>query len=169
MSPYAMERPDHSYARMPGYVKIIILAQAATILSLTVWMYQEYLNDIYFQEYVIGVFRSNVIADALLSMASISVFALVTFTLLGSMSSTRRVNKEWRLLSEPEEASHVSSLPVLETVEPASKPRSTSRRPRPRRPRGNTEELLHSMSHYDRRSQTAAEARAETDQSNHRD
>jgi hypothetical protein len=164
MSTITIERPDHSYARMPGYVKVIISAQAGTILSLTVWMYQEYLKDIYFQEYVISLFRSNIIADALLSVASISVFSLVTFTLLGSMSSTRRVNREWRLLSEPEEVSHVSSLPVLETVEPASKPRSTSRRPRPRKSRGETKKLLHAMRRYDRRSQTAAEARAEIDQ-----
>jgi len=115
---------------MPVYVKIIILAQAATILSFTVWMYQEYLNDIYFQEYVVSLFRSNIIAEAVLSMVAMSVFALGTFTLLGSMSTTRR-----RLLSEPKEASHVSSLPILETVEPPSKPRSTSRRPRHRKPR----------------------------------
>lgn len=164
MSTITIERPDHSYARMPGYVKIIIFAQAATILSLTVWMHQEYLNDIYFQEYVISLFRSNIIADVLLSVASMSVFALVSFTLLGSMSTTRRVKNEWRLLSERADASHVSSLPVLETVEPASKPRSTSRRPRPRKPRGETKKLLHSMRYYDRRSQTAAEARTETDQ-----
>ncbi len=149
MSPYTIERPDHSYARMPGYVKIIILAQAATILSLTAWMYQEYLSDTYFQEYVISLFRSNIIADALLTMAATSVFALVTFTMLGTMSTTRRENKKWVLLSEPEHAPKVSSLPVLATVEPASKPRSTSRRPRPRKTRSDTEKLLHSMRHYD--------------------
>ena len=149
---------------MPGYIKIIILAQAATILSFTVFMYQVYLNDIYFQQYVISLFTSNIIAGALLSIVTASVFALGTFTLLGSMGTTRRVNKEWRLLSEPEEVSHLSSLPVLEIVEPASKPRRASRRPRPRKPRGDTKNLLHSMRYYDRRSQTAVEARTETDQ-----
>ena len=164
MSPYTIERPDHSYARMPGYVKIIILAQAATILSLTAWMYQEYLSDTYFQEYVISLFRSNIIADALLTMAATSVFALVTFTMLGTMSTTRRENKKWVLLSEPEDAPKVSSLPVLAAVEPASKPRSTSRRPRPRKTGSEMEKLLHSMRHYDQRPQTAVDARTETDQ-----
>ena len=164
MSPYTIERPDHSYARMPGYVKIIIIAQAATILSLTAWMYQEYLSDTYFQEYVISLFRSNIIADAILTMAATSVFALVTFTMLGTMSTTRRENKKWLLLSEPEDAPKVSSLPVLAAVEPASKPRSTSRGPRPRKTGSDTEKLLHSMRHYDQRSQTAVDARTETDQ-----
>jgi len=45
MSLSTTEQSNHSYRAIPGYLKIIILAQAATILSLTVWMYQEYLND----------------------------------------------------------------------------------------------------------------------------
>src|SRR5213594_4241417 len=149
MSHSSTEQSNHSYTAMPGYVKIIILAQAATILSLTSWMYQEYLNDIYFQEYVISLFRTNIIADALLTMAATSVFALVTFTMLGTMSTTRPENNQWVLLSEPEDAPKVSALPVLAAVEPASKPRSTSRRPRPRKTRSDTEKLLHSMRHYD--------------------
>ena len=52
---------------MPAYVKIIVLAQAATILSLTAWMYQAYVNDVYFQHYVISLFQSNIIAGAVLS------------------------------------------------------------------------------------------------------
>ena len=133
---------------MPGYVKIIILAQAATILSLAVWMYQVYLNDIYFQEYVISLFRSNIIADALLPIITASVFALGTFTLLGSMRTARLANKAWRLLSEREEDSLQSSLPGLELVEPASKPRTTSRRRGARRPRVDTERILDSMRHF---------------------
>src|SRR2546430_16557213 len=101
MSPYTIERPDHSYARMPGYVKIIILAQAATILSLTSWMYQEYLNDIYFQEYVISLFRSNIIADALLTMAATSEFPLLTFPILGTISTSSQKNRKMVPCSEP--------------------------------------------------------------------
>src|SRR6266705_1496540 len=85
MSHSSTERSNPSYPAMPGYVKIIILAQAATILSFAVWMYQEYLNDIYFQEYVISLLRSNIIADSLLPIVTLSVFALGTFTLLGEM------------------------------------------------------------------------------------
>ncbi len=133
---------------MPQYVKIILLAQAAAILSLTVVMYQVYLNDIYFQQYVISLFTSNVIADALLSIVTASVFALGTFTLLGSMTSSRRVNKEWRLLSEEAKAPHMPSIPVLEVVERPSKSQSTRRRPRNRKSRIDTGKLYDSMRYF---------------------
>ena len=129
---------------MPGYIKIILLAQASTILSLIVVMYQVYLNDAYFQQYVISLFQSNIIADASLSIVTASVFALGTFTLLGSMS-TRREAKQWRLLSEEANAPRMPSLPVLETVERPLKPRSTSRRPRTRKPRADVDKLYDSM------------------------
>jgi len=133
---------------MPAYVKIILLAQAVTILSLTLSMYQVYVNDFYFQEYIIGLFRSNIIANALLSTVTASLFALGTFLLLGSMGPSRRVNKEWRLMSEAEEASQLRSLPVLETVEPPPRPRSTARRPRHRKPSVDTNKLFDSMRYF---------------------
>jgi len=133
---------------MPGYVKIILLAQAVTILSLTFSMYQVYINDFYFQEYIIGLFRSNIIANALLSTVTASLFALGTFLLLGSMGASRRVNKEWRLMSEAEGASQLPSLPVLETAELLPKPRSTARRPRRRKPSVDTGKLFDSMRYF---------------------
>lgn len=148
MSLYATEEFPHSYREMPLYIKIILLGQAATILSFTVAMYQVYVNDIYFQQYVISLFTSNIIADALLSIVTASVFALGTFTLLGSMTSSRRVNKEWRLLSEQAKAPHLSSMPVLEVVEEPSRPRSTNHRPRNRKPRIDTGRLYDSMRYF---------------------
>jgi hypothetical protein len=130
---------------MPRYVKIIILAQAATILSLTLSMYQVYLNDVYFQQYVISLFQSNIIADATLSIVTASVFALGTFTLLGSMSTKHREAKEWRLLSQEAKAGPMPSLPVLETVKRPSKPRSTTSRPRTRKPRADIDKLYDSV------------------------
>jgi hypothetical protein len=132
---------------MPGYVKIIILAQAATILSLTVAMYQVFLNDVYFQQYVISLFQSNIIADATLSIVTASVFALGTFTLLGSMG-TRRASKEWSRLSEEAKVPPMPSFPVLETVERPSKPRSTIRRPRTRKPRADVDKLYDSIRYF---------------------
>src|SRR5437870_12709392 len=96
MSLSTIEQSNHSYRAIPGYLKIIIIAQAATILSLTVWMYQEYLNDAYFQQYVISLLQTNIIADALLSMVTMSVFALGTFTLMGSMRSGPGEGKDCR-------------------------------------------------------------------------
>jgi len=132
---------------MPTYVKIIVLAQAATILSLTLVMYQVYLNDVSFQQYVISLFQSNIIADATLSIVTASVFALGTFTLLGSIG-TRRASKEWSRLSEEAKAPPMPSLPVLETAERASKPRSASRRPRSRKPRADMDKLYESIRHF---------------------
>jgi len=133
---------------MPAYVKIILLAQAVTILSLTVSMYQVYMNDFYFQEYIIGLFRSNIIANAILSTVTASLFALGTFLLLGSMGPSRRVNKEWRHMSEVVEASQLPSLPVLEAVEPLPRPRGAARRPRRRRPTVDTDKLFDSMRYF---------------------
>jgi len=148
MSLSTTERSNHSYSAIPGYLKIIILAQAATILSLTVWMYQEYLNDAYFQQYVISLLQTNIIADAVLSMVTMSVFALGTFTLMGSMRTGRRETKEWRLLSKQAKAQPMPSLPVLDTVERATRPRSTSGRPRTRKPRADMDKLLDSMRYF---------------------
>ncbi len=148
MSISTTERTNHSYREIPSYVKIIVLAQAATILSLTVVMYQVYLNDNYFQQYVISLFTSNIIADATLSIVTASVFALGTFTLLGEMGTTRKLGKEWRLLSEQARAPPMPSLPVLQVVERSSKPRSTSRRPRQRRPRVDTDKLYDSIRYF---------------------
>jgi uncharacterized membrane protein (DUF485 family) len=138
------EESHHSYREMPTYVKIIVLAQAATILSLTLVMYQVYLNDVYFQQYVISLFQSSIIAEATLSIVTASVFALGTFTLLGSMG-TRRANKEWSRLSEEAKAQPMPSLPILATVERPLKPRRTSRRPRTRKPRADVEKLYDSI------------------------
>jgi hypothetical protein len=132
---------------MPTYVKIIVLAQAATILSLTLVMYQVYLNDVSFQQYVISLFQSNIIADASLSIVTASVFALGTFTLLGSMG-TRRASREWSRLSEEAKAPPMPSLHVLEIVEPLSKPRSAGRQPRRRKPRADVDKLYDSMRYF---------------------
>jgi hypothetical protein len=149
------EESHHSYRETPLYVKIILLAQAATILSFTVFMYQVYVNDIFFQQYVISLFTSNIIANATLSIVTASVFALGTFTLLGSMSSNRRVNKEWRMLSEEAKAPHMPSLPVLEVVERPTRQRGTSSRPRTRKPRADVDKLYESVRYFadDRREQ----------------
>jgi hypothetical protein len=139
------EESHHSYREMPSYFKVIVLAQAATILSFTVVMYQVFLNDVYFQQYVISLFQSNLIADTTLSVVTASVFALGTFTLLGSMTTTRRKAKEWCLLSEQAKTPPTPPLRVLETVERPLRPRSGSRRPRTRKPRADVDKLYDSV------------------------
>jgi hypothetical protein len=138
------ERDSH----IPRLVKIIILAQAAVILSFTIGMYQEYVNNLFLQDYVLSLFTSNIVADALLSMVTVSVFAIGTFTLLGSMTTTRREKKELDFMTQPnEEAPKMPSMPVLDTVEPAPSARGTSRR-RHRKSRIDSEDIYRSMVNY---------------------
>ena len=136
---------------MPGYIKMIIIAQAATILSLTLWMYQVYLNDIYFQEYVISLFQTSFIADALLSIVTASLLALGTFTLLGSMGPARRQSKAWRLLSQQAKEPDLSPIPELKAVAPPPRRQSRARRarrPRQRKPRADVDKLFNSMRYF---------------------
>ena len=138
---------------LPRIVKIIILVQAAVILSFTVGMYQEYGNNLYLQQYVVGLFKSNIVAGVILSMVTVSVFAIGTFTLLGSMYSTKKLNQWTNLSEETEESTSLPVMPVLETVE--SRPTSLQTRPqsRPRKPKANNDDLYRSMTRYAEKSQ----------------
>lgn len=139
----SVDRDNH----VPRLVKIIILAQAAVILSFTVGMYHEYVSNSYLQQYVIGLFASNIIAGALLSIVTMSVFALGTFTILGSMSATRKM-KEWKDLSEAtEESMDIQVMPRLENIDTVPNTMNTTR-PRQRRTRLNNDALFRSMSQY---------------------
>ncbi len=144
MVAFAEEESD-SKSHIRGLAKVIILAQGAIILAFTVWMYQEYLNNVYLQEYIINVFRSGLVADSLLSMVAITVFALGTFTLLGSMSTARRKSKDWDSFSEPTvEARDPVFAPVLETVITPPRPTSTRQRSS-RKPKVDADQLYRSM------------------------
>jgi len=118
----SFDEESDEHRHVSGLIKFVILAQAAIILSFTVWTYQEYLNNVYLQEYIISLFRTSLIADAILSMVTISVFALGTFTLLGSMSSRHRENGEWSVSPQPAdkglELMSEPSVPLLETAGP---------------------------------------------------
>ena len=133
---------------LPLYVKIIILVQAATILSFTVGMYQEYLNNSYLQEYTVGIFRSSLVADAMLSMITVSMFAIGTFTILGSMKTSKRFGREWTILSERE--LETLQMPTMPVPAPYEQRRMTNRAtpPRRRRPKLNREDLYRSMADY---------------------
>ena len=136
------------HRHVSGLAKFVILAQAAIILSFTVWTYQEYLNNVYLQEYIIGLLKTSLIANAILSLVTISVFALGTFTLLGSMSATRRQNDGWRVSPQPtDQFTKPAPLPALETVEPPTKTMRPGRRHQ-RKPRIDTEDIYRSMTDY---------------------
>ena len=141
----AEPKPRHGH--IPRLAKIIILVQASIILGFTVAMYQEYLNNAYLQQYVITLFTSNIIADATLSMVTASVFALGTFTLLGSIGSAKKTSRELKILSEtPEEGFDMPAMPILETIQPSDI--QAPRRTRRRRPRPNNEDIFRSMTKH---------------------
>lgn len=138
--------PEPRHGHIPRFAKIIILLQAAIILIFTVAMYQEYLNNAYLQQYVITLFTSNIIADATLSMITASVFALGTFTLLGSMSTAKKTSRELKILSKaPEEGFDIPAMPVLETV---PQPTSATRKPRQRKRRANNDDIFRAMTRH---------------------
>jgi hypothetical protein len=139
----AHPKPGHGH--ISRFAKIIILTQAAVILAFTIGMYQEYLNNTYLQQYLITLFTSNIIADATLSLVTASIFALGTFTLLGSMGTSKKTSKELKTLSEtPEEAFEMPAMHVLETI-PSR--RGASNRTRRRRPRDN-DDIFRSMTRH---------------------
>jgi len=137
------EETKARHSHVPRFAKIIILAQAAVILVFTVAMYQDYVNSVYLQQYVITLLTSNIIADAALSMITASVFALGTFTLLGSMGTAKETNRELKLLSKPpDESLDMPTMPILETVTSTG---ARTRRTRRRKPRTNNEDIFQSM------------------------
>lgn len=138
---------DHD-GHLPPIVKVIILLQATIILSFTVGMFQEYANNLYLQQYVISLVKSNIVADAILSMVTVSVFAVGTFTIVGSMYSTKKL-KQWTNLSqEAEEAFSLPVMPVLETAEPRPRSLQARRQTRQRKSKVNNDDLYHSMTRY---------------------
>ena len=139
----------HQTGHLPAHVKIVILVQAAIILAFSVAMYEEYLSNVYLQQYIVQVFTSNTAAEAALSMITASVFAIGTFTLLGSMKTSTKVKREWQRQSEPLNEDLVASpLPVLERIEAKAKPENSSPRPSRRKRRSSNDDLFSSMTRY---------------------
>ena len=66
----------------PRPVKILVLVQTLIILSLSFWIYEEYLNNQYLQRYVNGSFQSSLSALVLVSIGSFAMVALVLFAKL---------------------------------------------------------------------------------------
>jgi hypothetical protein len=66
----------------PRPVKILVLVQTLIILSLSFWIYEEYLNNQYLQRYVNGSFESSLSAIILVSIGAFAIVALVLFAKL---------------------------------------------------------------------------------------
>ncbi len=55
--------------RVPGFAKIFMLAQTVTIVSFSLWIYEEYLNNVYLRIYVSDFFQTEGWAIGLLAVA----------------------------------------------------------------------------------------------------
>ena len=136
-------RPKHAST----WIKIVILVQAAITLSFAVGMYQEYINNAYLRQYVIDLFASNIVADTTLSIISASVFAIGTFTLLGSMRTGKKRTSDWTVARNPPPLD-MPVMPPLQTIEKAPESQGMNQRPRRRRPKISADDLYESMNRY---------------------
>jgi len=111
-----------SAVRHRSLSKIVITMQSLVILSLSIWIVQEYLNNMYLREYVDGVIQ----ADGLI------FGALGTLLLLGSVSSLmfiRRRHGEKRFGAVSLDMTPPAA-PIIKTAsKPSSNPTETSSKP----------------------------------------
>src|SRR2546425_7903636 len=77
---------------IPRFAKIIMLLQTLLILFLSFWLYEEYLNNSYFQAYVNGVLQGSIFTAVVL--ISIVVFTIVAIVLFLKLRSTRKELEE---------------------------------------------------------------------------
>jgi hypothetical protein len=79
------ERDGSVWKGIPRFAKIIMLLQTLVVLFLSFWLYEEYLNNSYFQAYVNGILQGSVFtAVVLISIVAFTVVAIVLFLKLRS-------------------------------------------------------------------------------------
>jgi hypothetical protein len=89
----SQEEQDGSvWKSIPRFAKIIMLLQTLLILFLSFWLYEEYLNNSYFQAYVNGVLQGGAFTAVVL--ISIVVFTIVAIVLYMKLRSTRKELEE---------------------------------------------------------------------------
>ena len=72
---------------LPGYAKAVMSAQSLVIMFMAFCMYEEYLNNIYLQDYVNGYFQGSGLL--LVILASIAVFAGIGIGIYAKLRGTR--------------------------------------------------------------------------------
>ncbi len=73
---------------LPGSAKLVMVLQTIIIVFLTFWVYQEYLNNLYLQDYLNGYVQTNGLTIAVLG--SVGVFVTVSVGLYARLRHTRR-------------------------------------------------------------------------------
>jgi len=77
------------WKRVPGFAKILILAQTVIILFMGFWIYEEYLNNVFLQAYVNGLFQGDALTAIILISAG--AFATVAIILYARLRRTRKL------------------------------------------------------------------------------
>jgi len=103
-----------------SFVKGVLVLQAAIIVGLSVWMYNEYVSNPYLQTYLLGLFQGKGSLIAVLGFGG-----LVVTTLAGILLKAGNILGEIEHLSEKVETPLVSpaaqeklaTMPVLKVVE----------------------------------------------------
>jgi hypothetical protein len=111
-----------SAVRHRSLSKIVITMQSLVIFSLSLWIVQEYLNNMYLREYVNGVFQSD----------GLIFGALGALLLLGSFSSLifmRRKHGEKRFGAVSLDVTPPAAPRVRTASQPSAKPIETSSKP----------------------------------------
>ena len=101
-------------------VKGVLVLQAAIIVGLSVWMYNEYVSNLYLQTYLLSLFQGKGSLIAVLGFGGLVVIALV-----GILMKAGNILGEIEHLSEDAEIPNVgtvarekpTTMPVLKVVE----------------------------------------------------
>lgn len=73
---------------LPGYAKIVMMVQMMIILFFSYWVYEQYVNDYYFQVYLNGTFQGSGLL--LVILGSVTIFAVLGVGFYARLRATRR-------------------------------------------------------------------------------
>ena len=102
--------------------KIVITMQSLVILSLSVWILEEYLNNMYLREYVTGVFQADGLIFGILG-------GLLVLGSLSSLMFTKRKHGEKRFGAVSLDVTPSAAPRIKVASQPSAKPIETSSKP----------------------------------------
>ena len=73
---------------LPGYAKIVMMVQMMVILFFSYWVYEQYVNDYYFQAYLNGSLQGSGLL--LVILGSVAIFAVLGIGFYARLRGTRK-------------------------------------------------------------------------------
>lgn len=105
------EHVENSRRYIPGLVKVLLAVQSFVIAYLGFWIYETYLNDLYFQSYVDSSLQGS--GFTIIALSSVGIFSAIAVGLYLKLRGTHRELE--RLISiEPSASEEQGSKPILE-------------------------------------------------------